>query len=234
VVDGASPTVSARVRWGSVTRPRPRVLNGQSSPAPTRRWSQGRGDLAVARPSVMGWPSGGRRCGGPSPVNRPRLAGDRAALVVASLASAGLEIAGLVGVGLAARGGRPGSASCCHGFIRDHRGAGAARLAPADAAATMIAAHRSAEPGHERLLRGSSASARIPRAAACGWREALARDTASGYPRCALCRCYREMAHSREAGVSEAGLRVIGAAAIEPRVARAAGYGRASSCRRSR
>jgi nicotinate-nucleotide--dimethylbenzimidazole phosphoribosyltransferase len=126
-------------------------------------------------------------------VNRPDV-GD-ALGVLAALG--GFEIAGLVGVILAGAARRV--PVVLDGFIATAAALVAARLAPA-ARSYMIAAHRSAEPGHVRLLEALGLTPYLELGMRLG--EGTGAALGIGLLRAALA-CYREMATFKEAGVSE-------------------------------
>jgi nicotinate-nucleotide--dimethylbenzimidazole phosphoribosyltransferase len=126
-------------------------------------------------------------------VNRPD-AGD-AVGVLAALG--GFEIAGLVGVILAGAARRV--PVVLDGFIASAAALVAARLAPA-ARSYMIAAHRSAEPGHARVLEALGLTPYLDLGMRLG--EGTGAALGIGLLRAALA-CYREMATFKEAGVSE-------------------------------
>jgi nicotinate-nucleotide--dimethylbenzimidazole phosphoribosyltransferase len=126
-------------------------------------------------------------------VNRPD-AGDALGVLAAV---GGLEIAGLVGVVLAGAARR--APVVLDGFIATAAALVAARLAPA-ARGYLIAAHRSAEPGHPRLLEALGLVPYLELAMRLG--EGTGAALGIGLLRAALA-CYREMATFSEAGVSE-------------------------------
>jgi nicotinate-nucleotide--dimethylbenzimidazole phosphoribosyltransferase len=126
-------------------------------------------------------------------VNRPD-AGDALGVLAAV---GGLEIAGLVGVVLAGAARR--APVVLDGFIATAAALVAARLAPA-ARGYLIAAHRSAEPGHQRLLEALGLVPYLELAMRLG--EGTGAALGIGLLRAALA-CYREMATFSEAGVSE-------------------------------
>jgi nicotinate-nucleotide--dimethylbenzimidazole phosphoribosyltransferase len=109
----------------------------------------------------------------------------------------GFEIAGLVGVVLAGASRRV--PVVLDGFIATAAALVAARLAPA-ARAYWIAAHRSAEPGHARLLEALGLVPYLELDMRLG--EGTGAALGIGLVRAALA-CYREMATFKEAGVSE-------------------------------
>ena len=126
-------------------------------------------------------------------VNRPD-AGDALGVLAAV---GGLEIAGLVGVVLAGAARR--TPVVLDGFIATAAALVAVRLAPA-AREYLIAAHRSAEPGHPRLLEALGLTPYLELAMRLG--EGTGAALGIGLLRAALA-CYREMATFGEAGVSE-------------------------------
>jgi nicotinate-nucleotide--dimethylbenzimidazole phosphoribosyltransferase len=126
-------------------------------------------------------------------VNRPD-AGDALGVLAAV---GGFEIAGLVGVVLAGAARRV--PVVLDGFIATAAGLVAARLAPA-ARSYLIAAHRSAEPGHARLLETLGLTPYLELGMRLG--EGTGAALGIGLLRAALA-CYREMATFKEAGVSE-------------------------------
>lgn len=126
-------------------------------------------------------------------VNRPD-AGDALGVLAAV---GGLEIAGLVGVVLAGAARRV--PVVLDGFIATAAALVAARLAPA-ARDYLIAAHRSAEPGHVRLLEALGLTPYLELGMRLG--EGTGAALGIGLVRAALA-CYREMATFKEAGVSE-------------------------------
>jgi nicotinate-nucleotide--dimethylbenzimidazole phosphoribosyltransferase len=126
-------------------------------------------------------------------VNRPD-SGD-ALGVLAALG--GLEIAGLVGVILAGSARRV--PVVLDGFIATTAALVAARLAPATRD-YLIAAHRSAEPGHQRLLEALGLTPYLELGMRLG--EGTGAALGIGLVRAALA-CYREMATFKDAGVSE-------------------------------
>ena len=109
----------------------------------------------------------------------------------------GFEIAGLVGVVLAGAGRRV--PVVLDGFIATAAALVAARLAPA-VRDYLIAAHRSAEPGHVRLLEALGLTPYLELGMRLG--EGTGAALGIGLLRAALA-CYREMATFKEAGVSE-------------------------------
>ncbi len=126
-------------------------------------------------------------------VNRPD-AGDA---LGALAAVGGLEIAGLVGVVLAGAARRV--PVVLDGFIAAAAALVAVRLAP-PAREYLIAAHRSAEPGHPRLLEALGLTPYLELGMRLG--EGTGAALGIGLLRSALA-CYREMATFTEAGVSE-------------------------------
>jgi nicotinate-nucleotide--dimethylbenzimidazole phosphoribosyltransferase len=108
----------------------------------------------------------------------------------------GFEIAGLVGVVLAGAARRV--PVVLDGFITTAAALVAARLAPA-VRGYLIAAHRSAEPGHVRLLEALSLTPYLELGMRLG--EGTGAALGIGLMRAALA-CYREMATFDEAGVS--------------------------------
>jgi nicotinate-nucleotide--dimethylbenzimidazole phosphoribosyltransferase len=109
----------------------------------------------------------------------------------------GFEIAGLVGVVLAGAARR--APVVLDGFIATAAGLVAVRLAPA-ARDYLIAAHRSAEPGHVRLLEALGLTPYLELGMRLG--EGTGAALGIGLLRAALA-CYRDMATFEEAGVSE-------------------------------
>jgi len=109
----------------------------------------------------------------------------------------GLEIAGLVGVILA--GATRRAPVVLDGFIATAAALVAVRLAPA-ARDYLIAAHRSAEPGHARLLGALGLSPYLDLGMRLG--EGTGAALGIGLLRAALA-CYREMATFKDAGVSD-------------------------------
>ena len=109
----------------------------------------------------------------------------------------GLEIAGLVGVILAGAARRV--PIVLDGFIATTAALVAARLAPATRD-YLIAAHRSAEPGHQRLLEALGLTPYLELGMRLG--EGTGAALGIGLVRAALA-CYREMATFEDAGVSE-------------------------------
>jgi nicotinate-nucleotide--dimethylbenzimidazole phosphoribosyltransferase len=109
----------------------------------------------------------------------------------------GFEIAGLVGVVLAGAARR--APVVLDGFIATAAALVAARLAPA-ARDYMIAAHRSAEPGHLRLLEALGLTSYLELGMRLG--EGTGAALGIGLVRAALA-CYRDMATFKDAGVSE-------------------------------
>jgi nicotinate-nucleotide--dimethylbenzimidazole phosphoribosyltransferase len=126
-------------------------------------------------------------------VNRPALSDPLGVLA----AVGGFEIAGLVGVVLAGAARRV--PVVLDGFIATAAALVAARLAPA-ARHYLIAAHRSAEPGHVRLLEALGLNPYLELGMRLG--EGTGAALGIGLLRAALA-CYREMATFTEAGVSE-------------------------------
>jgi nicotinate-nucleotide--dimethylbenzimidazole phosphoribosyltransferase len=126
-------------------------------------------------------------------VNRPD-AGDVLGVLTAV---GGFEIAGLVGVVLAAAARRV--PVVLDGFIATAAGLVAARLAPA-ARSYLIAAHRSAEPGHVRVLEALGLTPYLELGMRLG--EGTGAALGIGLLRAALA-CYGEMATFKDAGVSE-------------------------------
>jgi nicotinate-nucleotide--dimethylbenzimidazole phosphoribosyltransferase len=125
-------------------------------------------------------------------VNRPDP-GDPVGVLAAV---GGFEIAGLVGVVLAGAARRV--PVVLDGFITTAAALVAARLAPA-VRGYLIAAHRSAEPGHVRLLEALSLTPYLELGMRLG--EGTGAALGIGLIRAALA-CYREMATFEEAGVS--------------------------------
>ena len=130
-------------------------------------------------------------------VNRPD-AGDALGVLAAV---GGLEIAGLVGVVLAGAARRV--PVVLDGFIATAAALVAARLAPA-AREYLIAAHRSAEPGHPRLLEALGLTPYLELGMRLG--EGTGAALGIGLLRSALA-CYREMA-------TFSGSRRVGAASV--------------------
>jgi nicotinate-nucleotide--dimethylbenzimidazole phosphoribosyltransferase len=126
-------------------------------------------------------------------VNRP----DAADALGALAAVGGFEIAGLVGVVLAGAARR--IPVVLDGFIATAAALVAARLAP-PVRGYLIAAHRSAEPGHVRLLDALGVTPYLELGMRLG--EGTGAALGIGLLRAALA-CYREMATFDEAGVSE-------------------------------
>jgi nicotinate-nucleotide--dimethylbenzimidazole phosphoribosyltransferase len=126
-------------------------------------------------------------------VNRPDP-GDALGILAAL---GGLEIAGLVGVVLAGAARR--APVVLDGFIATTAALVAARLAPATRD-YLIAAHRSAEPGHLRLLEALGLTPYLELGMRLG--EGTGAALGIGLVRAALA-CYREMATFKDAGVSE-------------------------------
>jgi nicotinate-nucleotide--dimethylbenzimidazole phosphoribosyltransferase len=126
-------------------------------------------------------------------VNRPD-AGDPLGVLAAV---GGFEIAGLVGVVLAGAARRV--PVVLDGFIATAAALVAARLAPA-VRDYLIAAHRSTEPGHVRLLEALGLTPYLELGMRLG--EGTGAALGIGLLRAALA-CYREMATFKEAGVSE-------------------------------
>ncbi len=126
-------------------------------------------------------------------VNRPDPADPLGVLA----ALGGFEIAGLVGVVLAGAARR--APVVLDGFIATAAALVAVRLAPA-AAGYLIAAHRSAEPGHARLLAALGLTPYLD----LGMRLGEGTGAALGITlvRAALA-CYEDMATFKDAGVSE-------------------------------
>jgi nicotinate-nucleotide--dimethylbenzimidazole phosphoribosyltransferase len=109
----------------------------------------------------------------------------------------GFEIAGLAGVILAGAARRV--PVVLDGFITTAAALVAARLAPASRD-YMIASHRSAEPGHQRLLEALGLTPYLELGMRLG--EGTGAALGIGLVRAALA-CFREMATFRDAGVSE-------------------------------
>jgi nicotinate-nucleotide--dimethylbenzimidazole phosphoribosyltransferase len=126
-------------------------------------------------------------------VNRPDPADPLGVLA----AVGGLEIAGLVGVIL--EGAARRVPVVLDGFIATAAALVAVRLAPA-ARDYLIAAHRSAEPGHAPLLGALDLSPYLDLGMRLG--EGTGAALGIGLLRAALA-CYREMATFKEAGVSD-------------------------------
>jgi nicotinate-nucleotide--dimethylbenzimidazole phosphoribosyltransferase len=126
-------------------------------------------------------------------VNRP----DAADALGALAAVGGFEIAGLVGVVLAGAARR--IPVVLDGFIATAAALVAAQLAP-PVRGYLIAAHRSAEPGHVRLLDALGLSPYLELGMRLG--EGTGAALGIGLLRAALA-CYREMATFKEAGVAE-------------------------------
>jgi nicotinate-nucleotide--dimethylbenzimidazole phosphoribosyltransferase len=125
--------------------------------------------------------------------NRPRADDPLGTLA----AVGGLEIAGLAGVVLAGAARRV--PVVVDGFIATVAALVAVRLAPV-ARDYLIAAHRSAEPGHARLLDALGLEPYLDLGMRLG--EGTGAALGIGLIRCALA-CYAEMATFKEAGVSE-------------------------------
>jgi nicotinate-nucleotide--dimethylbenzimidazole phosphoribosyltransferase len=126
-------------------------------------------------------------------VNRPESRDPLGVLA----AVGGFEIAGLVGVVLAGAARRV--PVVLDGFIATAAALVAVRLAPA-ARHYLIPAHRSAEPGHVRLLEALLLTPYLELGMRLG--EGTGAALGIGLLRAALA-CYREMATFKEAGVSE-------------------------------
>jgi nicotinate-nucleotide--dimethylbenzimidazole phosphoribosyltransferase len=126
-------------------------------------------------------------------VNRPESRDPLGVLA----AVGGFEIAGLVGVVLAGAARR--APVVLDGFIATAAALVAVRLAPA-ARHYLIPAHRSAEPGHVRLLEALGLTPYLELGMRLG--EGTGAALGIGLLRAALA-CYREMATFKEAGVSE-------------------------------
>jgi nicotinate-nucleotide--dimethylbenzimidazole phosphoribosyltransferase len=109
----------------------------------------------------------------------------------------GFEIAGLVGVILAGAARRV--PVVLDGFITTAAALVAGRLAPASRD-YMIASHRSAEPGHPRLLDALGLTPYLELGMRLG--EGTGAALGIGLVRAALA-CFREMATFKDAGVSE-------------------------------
>ena len=131
-----------------------------------------------------------RRAIAANPVN----AGDPVGVLAAL---GGFEIAGLAGVILAGAARRV--PVVLDGFITTAAALVAARLAPASRD-YMIASHRSAEPGHQRLLEALGLTPYLELGMRLG--EGTGAALGIGLVRAALA-CFREMATFRDAGVSE-------------------------------
>jgi nicotinate-nucleotide--dimethylbenzimidazole phosphoribosyltransferase len=131
-----------------------------------------------------------RRAIAANPVNLDDPVGVLAAL-------GGFEIAGLAGVILAGAARRV--PVVLDGFITTAAALVAARLAPASRD-YMIASHRSAEPGHQRLLEALGLTPYLELGMRLG--EGTGAALGIGLVRAALA-CFREMATFRDAGVSE-------------------------------
>ena len=155
---------------------------------PIRRWSP------AAAPGWRTTCGSGRSrpCEQALAVNRPDP-GDPLGVLAAV---GGFEIAGLVGVVLAGAARRV--PVVLDGFIATAAALVAARLAPA-VRGYLIAAHRSAEPGHVRLLEALSLTPYLELGMRLG--EGTGAALGIGLIRAALA-CYREMATFEEAGVS--------------------------------
>jgi nicotinate-nucleotide--dimethylbenzimidazole phosphoribosyltransferase len=126
-------------------------------------------------------------------VNRPDPADPLGVLA----ALGGFEIAGLVGVVLAGAARR--APVVLDGFIATAAALVAVRLQPA-AGEYLIAAHRSAEPGHARLLETLGLAPCLDLGMRLG--EGTGAALGIGLLRAALA-CYTEMATFKDAGVSE-------------------------------
>jgi nicotinate-nucleotide--dimethylbenzimidazole phosphoribosyltransferase len=109
----------------------------------------------------------------------------------------GLEIAGLVGVVLAGAARRV--PVVLDGFITTAAALVAARLAPLSRD-YLLASHRSAEPGHQRLLETLGLTPYLELGMRLG--EGTGAALGIGLVRAALA-CFREMATFKDAGVSE-------------------------------
>jgi nicotinate-nucleotide--dimethylbenzimidazole phosphoribosyltransferase len=126
-------------------------------------------------------------------VNRPDPADPLGVLA----ALGGLEIAGLTGVVLAGAARR--APVVLDGFIAGSAALIAVRLCPR-ARGYLIAAHRSAEPGHGPLLQALGLAPYLDLDMRLG--EGTGAALGIGLLRCALA-CYHEMATFKDAGVSE-------------------------------
>ncbi len=111
----------------------------------------------------------------------------------------GFEIAGLVGVVLAGAARRV--PVVLDGFISTAAALVAVRLAPA-ARDYLLASHRSAEPGHQRLLEALGLTPYLELGMRLG--EGTGAALGIGLVRAALA-CFRDMATFKDAGVSERG-----------------------------
>jgi nicotinate-nucleotide--dimethylbenzimidazole phosphoribosyltransferase len=173
---GIGNTTAASALTAALTGGDPAMVTGRGTGVPDDVWV--RKVEAVRRALV---------------VNRPD-AGDALGVLAAV---GGFEIAGLVGVVLAGAARRV--PVVLDGFIATAAALVAARLAPA-ARSYLIAAHRSAEPGHVRLLEALGLTPYLELGMRLG--EGTGAALGIGLLRAALA-CYREMATFKEAGVSE-------------------------------
>ncbi len=173
---GIGNTTAASALTAALTGGDPAMVTGRGTGVPDDVWVR---KVEVVRRALA--------------VNRPD-AGDALGVLAAV---GGFEIAGLVGVVLAGAARRV--PVVLDGFIATAAGLVAARLAPA-ARSYLIAAHRSAEPGHARLLETLGLTPYLELGMRLG--EGTGAALGIGLLRAALA-CYREMATFKEAGVSE-------------------------------
>jgi nicotinate-nucleotide--dimethylbenzimidazole phosphoribosyltransferase len=173
---GIGNTTAASALTAALTGADPGVVTGHGTGITDDVWAQ---KIAVVRQALA--------------VNRPDP--DDALGVLAALG--GFEIAGLVGVILGGAARRV--PVVVDGFIATAAALIAVRLAPA-ARGYLIASHRSAEPGHVRLLEALGLTPYLELDMRLG--EGTGAALGIGLLRAALA-FYREMATFKEAGVSE-------------------------------
>jgi nicotinate-nucleotide--dimethylbenzimidazole phosphoribosyltransferase len=173
---GIGNTTAASALTAALTGADPAAVTGRGTGLDDAGW---RGKVAVVRRALA--------------VNRPDPRDPLGVLA----ALGGLEIAGLVGVILA------GAARRCpvvlDGFIATAAGLVAVRLAPI-AREYLLAAHRSAEPGHRVLLEALGLAPYLDLRMRLG--EGTGAALGIGLLRAALA-CYTDMATFKDAGVSE-------------------------------
>ena len=182
---GIGNTTAASALTAALTGGDPAMVTGRGTGVPDDVWVR---KVEVVRRALA--------------VNRPD-AGDALGVLAAV---GGFEIAGLVGVVLAGAARRVPvvlggvlMGLLVEGFIATAAGLVAARLTPA-ARSYLIAAHRSAEPGHARLLETLGLTPYLELGMRLG--EGTGAALGIGLLRAALA-CYREMATFKEAGLSE-------------------------------
>jgi len=173
---GIGNTTAASALTAALTRADPAAVTGRGTGVDDHGWTR---KVAAVRRALA--------------VNRPDPADPLGVLA----ALGGLEIAGLVGVVLAGAARR--APVVLDGFIATAAALVAVRLAP-PAAGYLIAAHRSAEPGHARLLAALGLTPYLDLGMRLG--EGTGAALGIALVRAALA-CYEDMATFKDAGVSE-------------------------------